>query len=163
MPPHVTANKNRRTGFVSGYNVDNSVVRKNGGIKKEYMHFLFNQGRFKLYEIESQDVGVEGVNKNVYTLGSVLLFEEIESSCTLGNEVAWADNPDDASLLAKDITEGKKDILIYVKADHAQKAVKDIEEQKKKAKTKKSKQGSSGKPKAPTANAVSDKKSAAAG
>ena len=91
------------------------------------MDYIFDQGRFKLYEVEQTEEQKQGVIRNVYKTETVLLFEKVESDHSIGNEIAWAENIDEAEVLARDITSGEKDILIKVKADHAQKAVEDIE------------------------------------
>ena len=78
------------------------------------MHYLFEHGRFMLYETEKTDKETPGTTGKKYLPETVLVFETIESEVEIGKEVAWASNESEAAYLAEDITAGTRNIPIDV-------------------------------------------------
>ena len=90
------------------------------------MHYLFEHGRFKLYEIEESDGKKPGTTGEEYNLDTVLVFEAVESKIEIGKEVAWARDEKEAAYLAEDITAGTKNIAIDVQMSLADKTIQEI-------------------------------------
>lgn len=89
------------------------------------MRYLFEKGRFKLYEVEGQDKQTPGTTGTHYSQDTILLFEAAESEAAIGREVAWAENEREAMNLADDITSGVQNISIDVQVNLAEKIVED--------------------------------------
>ena len=91
------------------------------------MRYLYNQGRFKLYETEDSDESLKGTTGETYIQETILLFENVESETSIGKEIAWASSESAAVGLAEDISSGTKNIALDVQMILAEKIVEDKE------------------------------------
>lgn len=98
------------------------------------MIYLYERGRYKLFEIEAADEKTPGITGLKYPWKTVLLFESHESEPVIGREVAWANDEHVARELADELADGTKRIAMNVQLKLAANAAADTALAKKRPK-----------------------------